>query len=583
MNLTDTRVEDLDFLHNNTRGKEFEDELCTRARTSLIDFCDWTYPNFVRGQHHIEIARLLDAVVDEQLNRVMINLPPRHGKSLLGSTRFPAYYVGRNPQKEIIHGSYGAGLAARFGREVRNLIGHPRYREVFPGVTLSEDSQAKDRWHTSQGGSYLATGVGGGITGWGAHLGLIDDPLRGRKDAQSETIRETIYDWYRGDFYTRLMGFGAVVLIQTRWHDADLGGKLIEEMNADGDQWTILKLKALPNDDDDPLGRPKYVEGMDLEEAKACALWPETYPTERLLQIRRQIGPRDWSSLYQQEPQDEEGDFFVRDWIRWYRTEDIEPMLEQWPRYGASDYATKDGEGDYTVHGVIAVDLALNWYIVDWWREQRESDLWIEQFLDMAERWKPLLWVEEAGVIRAGLGSQIRTRMRQRSVNCRREQLPSVMSKREHARATQAHMAAGKIYLPIDKPWSDDLAAELLRFDSGVYDDQVDVMGKFGRILERMSPASQLRNYNPERHIREVDELEIEMPETVWTMDTLAATIRKGHRVHVSSSAEYYGVVRSMIDDLARSWAGEGDTLANELAVSQLEILDNRHGEHVHE
>ena len=458
-----------------------------QAREQLLPFVTLTKPDFEIGRHHEMISQCLERVESGEIVRQMIFTPPRHTKSELATRRFPAWYLGRRPDAQVISASYNSELASDFGREVRNLINTPVYAQIFPGVGLSEDSQAANRWHLKSGGQYIAAGVGTAITGRGAHLIIVDDPIKDRQEADSETVRQRIWDWYRSVLYTRLMPGGSIVLIQTRWHDDDLAGRLLAEAGEGGDQWEVVELPALARDND-PLGR-----------MKGEALWPEWYPEDRLIQIKSVIGSRDWSALYQQEPQAEEGGFFLADWFK-----TVSEPQEGLRIYGASDYATKDGEGDWTVHGICGVDEQDNMYMLDMWRGQTSSDVWVESFLDLVDRWKPLQWAEEAGQIRASLDPYITTRQRERRSYCVRTPFTSRFDKRSRARAIQARMSAGKVFFVRNAPWLEELRLEMLRFDAGRHDDQVDVMSLLGRMLEDMQGAGQLKNWAPSRHIRRV-------------------------------------------------------------------------------
>ena len=458
-----------------------------QAREQLLPFVTLTKPDFEIGRHHEMISQCLERVESGEIVRQMIFTPPRHTKSELATRRFPAWYLGRRPDAQVISASYNSELASDFGREVRNLINTPVYAQIFPGVGLSEDSQAANRWHLKSGGQYIAAGVGTAITGRGAHLIIVDDPIKDRQEADSETVRQRIWDWYRSVLYTRLMPGGSIVLIQTRLHDDDLAGRLLAEAGEGGDQWEVVELPALARDND-PLGR-----------MKGEALWPEWYPEDRLIQIKSVIGSRDWSALYQQEPQAEEGGFFLADWFK-----TVSEPPEGLRIYGASDYATKDGEGDWTVHGICGVDEQDNMYMLDMWRGQTSSDVWVESFLDLVDRWKPLQWAEEAGQIRASLDPYITTRQRERRSYCVRTPFTSRFDKRSRARAIQARMSAGKVFFVRNAPWLEELRLEMLRFDAGRHDDQVDVMSLLGRMLEDMQGAGQLKNWAPSRHIRRV-------------------------------------------------------------------------------
>lgn len=397
----------------------------------------------------------------------MLLLPPRHGKSELASKRFPSWCLGRKPDRQFISVSATAELASDFGREVRNIIGSKEYRAVFDSTRLAEDSQSKGKWHTSDGGIYYAVGVGGSLLGRGGDIMLIDDPYASMEDAQSELVRKRVWEWYTGTAYNRLQPGGAIVLINHRMHEDDLSGALLHQQAAGGDEWKVVELPAI-NDDGE-------------------ALWPESYPIEDLERIKRNTLPRFWSALFQQKPAPDEGEYFKREWFNWYLPHERPKHLRY---YGASDYAVTDKGGDYTVHGVCGVDADDNLYVVDIWRAQCESHVWVEQFINMMAQWKPLDWGEEQGQIIKSLGPFIDRRMRERKVFGRRSQMTSVSDKPTRCRSFQARASMGKVYLPEGATWVPDLLQELLTFPVGKHDDQVDVLGLIGRMLDTMIGAS---------------------------------------------------------------------------------------------
>lgn len=361
--------------------------------------------------------------------------------------------------------SYNLDKAREFGGEVRDIVKSPAYRNLFPGVELKEDTRAKEFWRTSQGGFYISAGVGTALTGRGTvgPIVLIDDPLKDRAEADSEVHRETVKQWYSSVVLSRFPR--AVIVVQTRWHEDDLTGWLLEEQAKGGDKWEILELPAIS-----PTGE---------------ALWPDFYPIEQLERIKRATIPRDWSALYQQRPAPDEGAYFKRDWFRWY-----DAVPKQLRIYGASDYAVTEGDGDFTVHVVIGVDPDDNLYVLDLWRGQTASDAWIQAWLDLVRMHKPLMWVEEQGQIIKSIGPFLEKRMREEKVYCRREQVASAADKPTRSRSIQARTSMGKIYLPSKAPWLADFTAELLVFPAGKHDDQVDAFGLIGRMLDELIPAS---------------------------------------------------------------------------------------------
>lgn len=417
-------------------------------------------------------------------------MPPRHGKSELASKRFPAFFMGAHPRRNIIAASYNSDLAADFGRNVRNIVGSREYKAVFD-TTLAEDSSAANRWHTNHGGMYVASGIGTATTGRGAHVLIIDDPFKDREEADSETHREKVWRWYTSTAYTRLesdlrpegditeddkLWFellddinsgdavpfeGAIVGICTRWHEDDWAGRIEEAEARGGEKWEVLDLPAILSD--------------------GKALWPAKYPLPVLERIKTTIGERDWSALYQQRPTPDEGDYFKREWFRFY---DAKPLHLR--TYGASDYAVTAKGGDYTVHVVCGLDPDDNLYVLDVWRSQAESHVWVETYIDLIARWKPLKWGQEQGQIIKSLGPFIDKRMRERRVYCAQEPMTSVADKPTRSRSFQARAAMGKVYLPHNAPWVADLMGEMLTFPAGKHDDQVDALGLIGRMLDTM-------------------------------------------------------------------------------------------------
>ena len=279
-------------------------QLFALAHEDLACYAILQFPSFELARHHELIVSKLEAVEREEISRLMIFLPPRHGKSLIASTLFPAWYLGRHPDHHVIFATYGQELSDDFGRRVRNSIVDQVHEAVFPNCRLSDDSSAAHRFNTTKGGAYYAVGRGGPITGRGAHLLLIDDPIKDREEANSETIRKSLHEWFASVAYTRLTPKGAVIVIQTRWHEDDLAGWLLREHGSEN--WDVLSLPALAEHD----------ESFRRE---GEALWPERFPLEDLNRKRQLVGGAAWASLYQQRPAAAEGAIFKRGWWRSYR------------------------------------------------------------------------------------------------------------------------------------------------------------------------------------------------------------------------------------------------------------------------
>ena len=449
------------------------------ARKNLIPYVQSTFPKYKVAKHLVEIASHLEAVERGEIDRLIIVEPPRHGKSQLVSMRFPVWYLGRNPKSQIIHCAYGGDLATDFGRELRNLMGRIEHCETFPNLRLSPDSKAKDLWHTEDGGVYVAAGVGGPITGRGADLLLIDDPVKSREEADSELMRNKTWNWYTNDAYTRLMPDSSIIVISTRWHEDDLVGRLLRAQNEGGDSWTVLHHPAI--------------------NAAGEALWPEQFPLKELERRRRVLtmtqGARAWQSLYQGDPTPDEGVYFERSWLR----RGVPPEYASMKYYGASDYAVTADGGDYTVHGVIGIDRIERMWLVDLWRKQTSSDKWIPPLLDMMQKWKPIRWAEEGGQIDKAVGPFLLREQMRRKIYTQRVQFTSSRDKPSRARSIQGRIAMRGLWLPYAAPWSDTVESELLKFPTGTYDDIVDFLSLIGRMIagleagtEQATPAQPL-------------------------------------------------------------------------------------------
>lgn len=443
------------------------------AFSRLISYAAYQWPRYIDAHHHRLIARHLEMVERGEITRLMITMPPRHGKSMLASEFFPAWYMGRNPDHYVVTATYAQDLADDFGRKVKNQIEDAAFQAIFPGVGLADDSKSAKRFHiegtlggiehaTTQRGAFYAVGVGGPLTGRGAHLLLIDDPVKNREDADSEVMRKKTKDWYTSTAYTRLMPGGRIVIIQTRWHEDDLSGWLIAEHGHE--DWTVLNLPAI-NDNDEPL-------------------WPEQYPLEDLHRIRRALPPRDWSALYQQKPSPDTGDYFKAEWI--VPVDHIPPRAEM-SIYGGSDYAVTADGGDYTVHVVIGVDSEGHLYLLDLWRAQAASNVWVDSFCALVRKWKPIGWAEETGQIKSGVGPFLVKQMLETASYTAREQFPTRGDKAVRAQSIRGRMALQGLRVPRGAPWLADFQSELMSFPVGVHDDQVDALGLVGQLMDRMS------------------------------------------------------------------------------------------------
>lgn len=448
------------------------------ARRSLDKFVSYMGFPSTGAAHHQYLIGALEDVVSGKCPRLMVFMPPGSAKSTIASVYLPAYFLGVHPDRVVIAASYNTELAKGFGRRVRRVVGESRWKTLFGGE-IETDQSAADNWATTLGGQYYAAGMNAGITGKRADLVCIDDPIKGREDADSPTIRNKVWETYKADVRTRLKPGNAIVLIMTRWHEDDLAGRILPEDYSgesgniearDGELWRVVSIPAIAEDAD--------VLGRKLGEA----LWPEWWPEGFFDQEKISQGPRNWASLYQQRPAPEEGAFFERGWINFY-----DELPANLSRYGASDFAVTADGGDYTVHGVVGVDELDDMFVIDWWRGQTDSGEWVEREIDMANAHQTLSWFEESGQIAKAVGPLIERRQRERRAYFHRQQFVSSTDKPTRAQSIRGRMAQGKVFFPRNAPWVEPLVSELLTFPSGRYDDQVDVMSLFGRALSAVT------------------------------------------------------------------------------------------------
>ena len=469
-------------------------ELAARilTRKRLLPFVERFNHEYQAGWVHKDVCQRLEEfsklVVEKRSPRLMLFLPPRHGKSTLASIAFPAWHLGRNPTHEFISCSYSGSLAMGFSRKVRGLLREPNYKTTFK-TRLDPESQSAESWLTSSGGGFVSAGVGGGITGKGSHVLVIDDPVKNREDAESQNNRDATWDWYTSTAYTRLAPGGGVLVILTRWHDDDLAGRLLKAGTEGGDEWEVVRYPAVAEEDEE-------------FRSTGHALHPERYSNEALSRIKKAIGPRDWSALYQQNPVADDGLYFTRDMLRYYDPDDIDEDRMRY--YCAWDLAIGQRDrNDYSVGITVGVDEDDRLFIMDVIRGKFDGFELVEQILDFYEVWKPSIIGIERGHIEMALGPFLEKRVRERGLHEAyiKDLKTGRRDKEARARAIQGRMQQGMVFLPRDAIFTGPLAAELLRFPSGVHDDQVDalawiglMMTEFATFKERIIPEPSWRD-----------------------------------------------------------------------------------------
>jgi predicted phage terminase large subunit-like protein len=495
---------------NSAAAKLLADRILARRR--LLHFTKLTHPRYSAGWVHDDICRRLERfsreVAEGKSPRLMLLMPPRHGKSELASIRFPAWHLGQYPHHELINVGYNLDLPMGFSRKVREVFRDPQYQAIFPGAQLDPESQSVEKWNTTKGGGFTAAGRGGGITGKGAHILIVDDPIKDQEEADSALVREKLWDWYQSTAYTRLAPGGGVLVIQTWWNDDDLAGRLQQAMALIGkegapegiDDFEIIKYPALSHqyeyrDDVDPNNPGPIIrtdEPIDLANPplgmsrhltmlrpKDFCLHEDRYPTEALKRIRANLQPRIWSALYQQNPVPDEGMYFRKEYFRYQRQL---PSPSGLRIYTAWDFAIGEKQAnDWTVGATILQDELDQLYVLEIFRMKGDSFQIVEAMLDVATRWGSmpgtgyLLGAEDGQIWRA-VEPLFKKRMVERRQYLPYEVLRPMTDKMARARPLQGRMQQGRVIFPEEAAWRAQAEQELLRFPAGVHDDVVDAL-----------------------------------------------------------------------------------------------------------
>lgn len=463
-------------------------DILAYTRLTMPDFrhaSDVRYSRYHAARHHIAIARALHEIESRRTKRVIINCGPRHGKTELASKRFLAWHAGLHPDQSLIFGTYNDTYAEDNGRAVRDILQSQEHLLVFPEFRLKDGSASSKRLETHQGGLVAFVGRGGSITGRGGHGIVIDDPIKDRQEADSKLIRDQLWTWFTQVIGTRLMDTESwILLIQTRWHEDDLVGRLTDPLNPFYDpieaaKWVVIDLPALALDND-PLGR-------QLGEA----LWPEKFPVEFLLSQQR-LDPRGFQALYQGRPSTEQGNFFRAEDLKTYKPDELPRNLRY---YVASDHAVSVRQDrDKTALIPVGVDENDNiWVLPDVFWRHASSDVVVEAMLKIMRERKPLMWWAERGHITKAIGPFLRKRMAEESTYVSLIELVPIADKQTRAQSVQGRVAMGKVRFPAFAQWWPEARDQILKFPHGSNDDFVDALAYIGLGLAQQVGASTMR------------------------------------------------------------------------------------------
>ena len=429
-----------------------------RASTDFLSFCQYVWPEMLVGEHHKRIAAAFDRVVTGECKRLIIAMPPRHGKSQMGSYLFPAYVMGKLPQSKLIVGSHTAELAQRFGRMIRNMVDDEKYKELFPETKLSADSKAAGRWNTSQGGEAFFIGKGGAMTGRGGDIIILDDILD-EQDAISDTAMDNTWEWYESGPRQRLQPNGAIILINTRWKTDDVAGRLLRmQSNIKADQWEVLEFPAIL-----PSGNP---------------LWPGYWKLDELEKVKFSIGLKKWNAQWQQQPTNDEGAVLKREWWRKWK-HDEPPECEYILQTLDTAYSKKE-TADFSVISTWGVfyptsDSGPNLILLS-----VNKGRWDFPELKRIAKKEYQYWQPDNVLIEAkATGTSLQQELRKMGIPVtmyspggRRQGQDKV----SRANAVAPLLESGMVWYPEDEEFAQDLVEECASFPNGSHDDQVDVM-----------------------------------------------------------------------------------------------------------
>jgi predicted phage terminase large subunit-like protein len=460
-------------------------------------------PEYNPGWHHGVIAGALQRMLTGNLRRLVLSMPPRHGKSELISRRLPAYLLGIDPATTIIGTSYSADLASRLNRDIQRIIDSPSYRALFPGTRLNDSNSrtVSGSWLRNsdvfeivgQPGTYRSAGVGGGITGMGAKWLIIDDPLKNREEADSPTVRENVWDWYTSTLYTRQAPDARILLVMTRWHSDDLAGRLVQtgQDEPQADQWEVVNFPAIAE------GLPSQHDTRQPGEP----LWPEMFDADALGRIRASIGAYDWAALYQQQPRAGGG-------VEWpaSHTEGRDLFFDEWPACTLKTMAVDPSKGREGRHGdysaIVKLGRAMDGTLYcEADLARRSSEQIIEDGLEQAGQFKPDSFAVETNQFQELLANLMAAKARQMGMILPLVQINNIVNKMTRIRRLGPYLEGRQIRFKANSQGTRLLIEQLRDFPVANHDDGPDALEMAlrcmidlhnGRITNKRQPVRRL-------------------------------------------------------------------------------------------
>ena len=431
-----------------------------QSREDFLRFVEMMWPAFIAGKHHEIMADAFERVARGELKRLIINMPPRHTKSEFASYLFPAWFLGRYPEKKIIQTAHTAELAVGFGRKVRNLINQEDFQSVFPGISLSSDSKAAGRWNTNKRGDYFAIGVGGAVTGKGADVLIIDDPHSEQEaalGAYNPEVYDKVYEWYTSGPRQRLQPGGAIIIVMTRWSVRDLTGQIIKSatQREGADEWEVIELPAIM-----PSGDP---------------LWPEFWPIDQLEALKAELPISKWSAQYQQDPTSEEGALIKREWWREWEHESPPPceaIIQSWDtaflKTQRADYSACTTWGVF-YHPDEDGKSVPNLILLDAYKEKLEFPELKRTAYEKYWEYEP----DQMVVEKKASGAPLIFELRAMGIPVTEFTPSRGQDKIARVNAVTDLFASGVVWCPSTR-WAEEVVEECAAFPAGEHDDLVD-------------------------------------------------------------------------------------------------------------
>lgn len=455
-------------------NEEIQEALRSLANEKLLAYVMSMHDKYQPLWYHKEISEALEALQQRHINKLIIMAPPQHGKSQLSSIDFPSWCLGKNKDEKIVMGSYASEVAEKFGRMVRNSFADPLYQYIFPDVSLSQDSKAVNRFNTNGDGYYIATGRDGSVTSYACDILILDDMFKGIEEANSETIREKVWQTYLSVYCTRLHAKSVQVMFMTRWHDDDLIGRVLA---AESSQWTVLKYPAIAEENE------KYRK-------KGEVLWPEKFPLE-LLEDAKRKSPEIFYCMYQQNPVNNENAEFKRQWFKYYRDDECPTNMRI---YTTVDPAiSKKASADESCVMTVGVTPDNSKFILEYTNAKLNPTELIEEIFRHYEKYKPIKVGIETIAYQEALSHFLKIEMRKRNQFMRIEEIKTREDKETKIRGLIAHYQNGVMYHRAG--FCDTLEQQLLRFPKSAHDDVMDALA----MQQQLWQAPLYSKYSPSK------------------------------------------------------------------------------------